>query len=123
MTINHWKYKKAGEKHHELVQHKDFVLECLDVFGVPETVRLFGITKLETLTSLIESSQKPRIILPWHHQLNKVDKAELQSRVALAGYDAINAKLNELLESKSRQKRYIIEPFEGYLIREIKDEE
>lgn len=116
MTRNHWNYKKAGEKHHELVQHKDFVLECLDVFGVPETVRLFGITKLETLTSLIESSQKPR-------KLNKVDKAELQSRVALAGYDAINAKLNELLESKSRQKRYIIEPFEGYLIREIKDEE
>lgn len=116
MTINHWKGKKAGEKHHELIQHQDFIIQCLDVFGIPETVRLFGITNLDTLVNLIKSSEKPR-------KFSKVDKAELQSRVALAGYDAVNAQLQDLIANQDRKKKYIIEPFDGYLIREIDDNE
>lgn len=116
MTINNWKHKNAGEKHHELIQHQDFIMECLDVFGIPETVRLFGITRLETLVRLIETSEKPR-------KLNKVDKAELQSRVALAGYESVNTQLQDLIKSQGRKKKYIIEPFDGYLVREVDDNE
>lgn len=94
--------------------HRGFILECLDMFGLEKTCELFGITKLETIESIINTGEdnKPR-------KLSKVDKAEARSMIALAGYEA----LHERLTDHEKPKKIVIEYFKGYLVREVEREE
>lgn len=105
-----WASLKGGQKNMQLRNNREFVLECLDQFGLKTTCQLFGISKLETLERLIKTDDSGR-----QHKLSKVDQADLRSKVAIAGYEALHQRLTE----HDRPKKIVIEPFTGYLIKEV----
>ena len=115
-----WAKKNGGIKNMKLMADREFIRGAIDRFGLEETCRLYGITKLETLYRVLNTDDTGR-----QRKLSKEQKALAKSDIALAGYDAMNQRINQAISyfEKKVDKKMELVQFTGWLLKEVPEDE
>lgn len=96
----------GGRKRQFLQAHKDKILWLIDTIGVQEACKVLNVRKAETLESLVYAGgSNPR-------QLTTSEKADMRSRVAIAGLDELRLEIK-----KGKRPALSLERFDGWLLR------